>query len=74
MLECVIGYRYGDLTMARGMGEVVLEVGLPELLEVVIEAHDDPSGGDDDEDLLVDVGGLVGAVDGADGHGHRAPA
>lgn len=74
MLECVIGYRYGDLTMARGMGEVVLEVGLPELLEVVVEAHDDPSGGDDDEDLLVDVGGLVGAVDGADGHGHRAPA
>ena len=75
MLECIIRNRYGDLPVARGVGEVFLEVGLPELLEVVVEAHDGPSGGDDDEDLLVDVGpGLVGAVDGADGHGDGAPA
>lgn len=73
VLDRVIGNRYGDLPVARGVGEVVLEVDLPELLEVVVEAHDGPAGGDDDEDLLVGAC-LVGAVDGADGHGDGAPA
>lgn len=73
MLESVVGYGDGDLAVVRGVREVVLEVVLPQLLEVVVEAHDGPSGGDDDEDLLPDFAGPVGAVDVADGHGDGSP-
>lgn len=73
MLDSVVGYRDGDLSMVGSVREIVLEISLPELVEVVVEAHDSPARGDDDEDLLPDVGELVGAVDGADGHGDGAP-
>ena len=52
MLECVVGNGNGNLAMVGGVGEIVLEISLPELFEVVVEAHDGPSGGDDDEELL----------------------
>lgn len=73
MLDSVVGYGDGDLSMVGSVREIVLEISLPELFEVVVEAHDNPARGDDDEDLLPDVGELVGAVDGADGHGDGAP-
>lgn len=74
MLDGVVGYGDGDLAVVGTMREVILKILLPELFEVVVEAHDGPSGCDDDEDLLGDVGGPVGAVDVADGHGDGAPA
>lgn len=73
MLESVIGYGDCDLAVVGGVREVVLEVVFPQLLEVVVEAHDGPSGGDDDEDLLPGFAGPVGAVDVADGHGDGSP-
>lgn len=73
MLESVVGYGDGDLAVVGAMGEVILEILLPELFEVVVEAHDGPSGCDDDEDLLPDLPGSVGAVDVADGHGDGPP-
>lgn len=74
MLESVVGNGNGNLAMVGGVGEIVLEISLPELFEVVVEAHDGPSGGDDDEELLGGGGGVgVVAVDGANGHGDGAP-
>jgi hypothetical protein len=74
MLEGVVGYGDGDLAVVGTVREVILEVGLPKLFEVVVEAHDGPAGGDDDEDLLPDVGVPVRAVEVADGHGYGSPA
>jgi len=74
MLESVVGYGDGDLAMVSAMREVILEILLPQFFEVVVEAHDGPSGCDDDEDLLPDVAGPVGAVHGADRHGDGSPA
>ena len=74
MLESVVGYGDGDLTVVSAMREVILEILLPQFFEVVVEAHDRPSGCDDDEDLLPDVAGPVGAVDAADRHGDGSPA
>lgn len=40
MLESIIGYGDCDLAVVGGMREIVLEVVLPQLLEVMVEAHD----------------------------------